>query len=427
VLKQITIKRFKSIRDLDLEFGRINLFIGGNGAGKSNVLEAIGVVAAALSRGLTESDLSRKGVRLSPPALMKSAFKNVDLPKSLDISVAFQNSIAYSCSLTASESETLLSFRHEKCSLDNAVFFGRGPNGSRALGQSVKSKLDKHRGIWDQTKPAFDFPSDMSNSLQLISEYAIYSPQTEFLRGIKIGQIDSPPVGLHGEGLPSAVRVLLRQLPRNRLQTNLEPGQDVDARISKLAIDLAFLPGWARSVRVGFIHPNLRSREVTSSSEDNVFFIDKFMHQKRNTLSVYDSSEGTLFLLFAAILLAHRESPKIFALDNVDSALNPQLTKRLLETIISIVNQRQRDGSTVGPDQVFMTSHNPTALDAFDLFDESQRVFVVRRSEDGQTDVVRLAPRPGMSREDYLAARNGKSLSKMWIDGDISGALGNLF
>ena len=75
MLKKLTVERFKSIRNATLELGRVNILIGGNGAGKSNVLEAIGVLSAALERGLGDTDLSKKGVRITPPELMKSAFK----------------------------------------------------------------------------------------------------------------------------------------------------------------------------------------------------------------------------------------------------------------------------------------------------------------------------------------------------------------
>jgi predicted ATPase len=39
-LEKLTIKNFKSIRDQTLALGRLNVFIGGNGAGKSNLIEA---------------------------------------------------------------------------------------------------------------------------------------------------------------------------------------------------------------------------------------------------------------------------------------------------------------------------------------------------------------------------------------------------
>lgn len=38
-LEKLTIKNFKSIRDQKLELGRLNIFIGGNGAGKSNLIQ----------------------------------------------------------------------------------------------------------------------------------------------------------------------------------------------------------------------------------------------------------------------------------------------------------------------------------------------------------------------------------------------------
>ena len=148
------------------------------------------------------------------------------------------------------------------------------------------------------------------------------------------------------------------------------------------------------------------------------------MHTKRNTLSVYDSSEGTLFLLFAAVLLAHDDSPEIFALDNVDSALNPKLTRSLLETIIHITKAVSANELTFGPKQVFLTSHNPTSLDAFDLFDSEQRIFVVERDTNGYTKVTPLVPKTGMTPEDWQHVNGGRRLSQLWLDGEIRGALG---
>ena len=168
----------------------------------------------------------------------------------------------------------------------------------------------------------------------------------------------------------------------------------------------------------------MASRDVLDRSKDMVYFLDKFMHQTRNTLSAYDSSEGTLFLLFVAVLLTHNRSPKIFALDNVDSALNPKMTRDLLETIIEVTNTSCEEDLGIGPRQVFLTSHNPSSLDAFDLFDDTQRVFVVERNDDGHTEVQRLAPNKSMTREDWYEAASGRRLSQLWLDGWIRGALG---
>ena len=189
---------------------------------------------------------------------------------------------------------------------------------------------------------------------------------------------------------------------------------------------LGWLPNWARLFGTHRGNPRLTSRDVADSSGDIVYFEDKFMHAKRNKLSAYDSSEGTLFLLFAAIILSHPESPKIFAFDNVDNALNPKLTRKLVEQIVRVVALTSEGYSRCGAKQVFLTSHNPTALDAFDQFDGDQRVFVVRRNEKGHTTVDRLEPNPNQTREEWQLAMNGRNLSQVWLDGEIPGALGDL-
>lgn len=439
MLTKLTIERFKSIRTSSLELGRVNLFIGGNGAGKSNVLEAIGVVAAALERGVSDQDLSRKGVRITPPELMKSAFKFFDLPKTLQITAQMENEVQYRINLTGRRDDPLLSFFSEKCSYGSQDIFGRSYRGSSVLGESIQGRLNRHRSIWDQVRTAFEFPISVDNALHGLSEYAIFSPQTDFLRGVQAGKVNTPPIGLRGEGLPEAVRGLIRQVNLSRLSyfrfSRLShpsrPHRAKERRIAKSkyelkrkALDLAYLPQWARTVRVGNLDEYMTSRDILERGKDMVYFIDKYMHSKRNTLSAYDSSEGTLFLLFAGVLLSHDESPKTFALDNVDSALNPGMTRKLLETVIEITNTACEEASDVGPRQVFLTSHNPSSLDAFDLFDDHQRVFVVERNDDGHSEIERLVPKQGMSREDWYEAANGRSLSQLWLDGWIRGALG---
>ena len=418
MLKKLTVKRFKSIRRATLELGRVNIFIGGNGAGKSNILGAIGVLSASVERGLGDTDLGRKGVRITPPELMKSAFKNTELPRTLQLTAELEGDVTYRINLSGKEDAPLLAFFSELCTQGQEKIFGRGLNGAQVLGKSIRGNLNRHRGIWDQVRTAFDFPDTVEKALHGLSQYAIYSPQTDFLRGLTPGNVDTPPIGLHGEGLPQAVRGLIAQ------EHDAIRRKSSTFKLKDRALQLAFLPRWASEVEVGEIAKSLTSRALPNQGDDMVYFLDEFMHTKRRTLSVYDSSEGTLFLLFVAILLAHDDAPKIFALDNVDSSLNPRMTRVLLETIIGITKEASANGLSCGPEQVLLTSHNPTSLDAFDLFDDDQRVFVVERNEDGHTTVTRLKPRPEMTREEWQQAKNGRNLSQLWLDGEIEGALG---
>ena len=51
-LEKLTIKNFKSIREQTLELGRLNVFIGGNGAGKSNLIGAFRFLREIVNQNL---------------------------------------------------------------------------------------------------------------------------------------------------------------------------------------------------------------------------------------------------------------------------------------------------------------------------------------------------------------------------------------
>ena len=63
MIRTIQIDGFKSIESEPLELGRVNCFIGANGVGKSNILEAVGVLGAAASGKVDDESLMRRGVR----------------------------------------------------------------------------------------------------------------------------------------------------------------------------------------------------------------------------------------------------------------------------------------------------------------------------------------------------------------------------
>lgn len=417
MLQQVKISRFKSIKDLTLDLGRVNIFVGANGSGKSNILEAIGIASASIYRGLGDSDLARKGIRLTPSELMKSAFKSEEVAQTFEISLKFEEKLEYQCNLIAKENDPMIRFDSESCSFEGVEIFGRGANGSKVLGEPVSRDLDKDRGMWDQIKLAHEFPFEIINFLDCFAKYSIFTPQTDVLRGIRTGYLDSSPFGLHGEGLALAVKKVVSDF-------SLAEGRSKDYIGS--ALNLAFLPGWTTGFRVGDLEDSLVSRGIQNKNSEMVYFIDRYMRENQNKLSLYDSSEGTLFLLFIAILLAHSESPRYFALDNVDNALNPLMTRKMLERIISCIKNVYDKSLDFGPKQVFLTSHNPTSLDAFDIFDETQRVFVVSRQEDGSTTANRLAPPTGMTRDEWVVEANGRNLSQLWLDEMIEGINGEV-
>ena len=61
-------------------------------------------------------------------------------------------------------------------------------------------------------------------------------------------------------------------------------------------------------------------------------------------------------------------------------------------------------------------------LNAIDLFDDSQRLFVVERDkDDGSTIVRRINPAAHMTRDKWVQLAGGKSLGDLWISGAMGG------
>lgn len=63
MIRTIHVRGFKSLAEETLELGRVNCFIGANGVGKSNILEAIGILGAAASGRVDDEAIARRGVR----------------------------------------------------------------------------------------------------------------------------------------------------------------------------------------------------------------------------------------------------------------------------------------------------------------------------------------------------------------------------
>ena len=91
-IRKITFGNFKSLYNASFEPGKVNVFIGANGSGKTTILEAIGLLSAAMTDRVDSSSLQRKGVRLSIPSLYKSSFKDLKRQRSMiDLSLEWED------------------------------------------------------------------------------------------------------------------------------------------------------------------------------------------------------------------------------------------------------------------------------------------------------------------------------------------------
>ncbi|THD36373.1 MAG: hypothetical protein E7773_07625 [Sphingomonas sp.] len=421
MLRKLRVSRFKSIYEDELEFGSVNIFIGPNGAGKSNILEALGVVSAIFSRGLDPNELDIKGIRLSLPHIFKSAFKGHDLPKTFRLEATFDNG-RYDCSIRASTTSAYLEFFTEALYDGNSLVYGRSMHGIKVHSGGITSnivdrlEIEDNRSVWSVVGPLIEISAEFREELEEFSRYAIYAPQTAIMRGLAVDNRVIEPLGLTGSGLAVAIE---------------EAMHSADKVAFRDMISVIWEPGWANQIQVNEFRTDVVPSHVSAGGR-LLYIRDRYMRGGRNYLSAFDASEGTLYLVFVAALLAHPLTPSIFALDNVDGTLNPKLVRSLTSHIVKVCTSSSK---SLRHRQVFMTSHHPSALDSFDIFDDNQRIFIASRVLEetsapsglsraiGSTHFRRFTPPKDTNRDEWKAKHSGKNLSELLLDNRIRDAL----
>ena len=392
MIRNLSIRRFKSLVSLNLELGRINVFVGANGSGKSNLLEAVGVLGAAAFGVVDDETLLRRGVRPGVPKLYRTAFRQENTVQDIDLGAKSDDGSSLRVTLwnPKDDLEAAWSFKTETLSsVDGRIIASRSP--------ATQQSLNPTRGLSALRIVEIDPGDPAVRLMDLLSNFAIYCPNTPSLRGLTQDQQTREPVGLAGGRLPEAVGELLEAAPLNScLEEALEEVRDL--------LDWANDFSARTSDGVPLSSSAARSRMV-------IEFVDRFMAEGRNTLTGYDASEGALYILYCAVLALHPKAPKCLAIDNVDQALNPRLARKLMQALCSWTRLLN------GGRQWLVTAHNPAVLDGLPLTDPEVRLFSVDRESRGQTVVKRI------DLEALLSARPSDewTLSRMWMNGLLGG------
>lgn len=321
MIDKIHIQNFKSIYNLELEVGRVNLFIGENGSGKSNLLEALVFVSASESNKLDNEFLVSRGLRVPEPELMRSAFDDYNEDENIEICITYIKNINKEYSFFNRN------ISYSMWEEDNYNWMTR-----EVLNSKLSQELRKEYSLLLNTK---------------LENFLIYSPENTSLRVFqKEGQIQ--PLGINGEGLLKLLQVINNYEDKSYINTIIESLQ---------------LFNWFEDINI-----------PENSLENVVVIKDKYLYREFTQQS---ANEGFLFILFYITLIVAKETPKAFAIDNIDASLNPKLCTKLMSILTKLAKKYDK--------QIFLTTHNPAILDGIDLNDEEQKLFVVSRNKQGHT------------------------------------------
>ena len=376
MLRKITIQNYKSIYNLTIDLGRVNVFIGENGCGKTNILEALAMAGASKALDLNFEGIYNRGARVAKPNLTFSSFTGLKQNSKIKINLEFQEgdekyvipSILYS----EDKDDIYSKWREE-----NLIYLLDEPelNLHRTLVEKLAEKL-KNSGQW------------LANDLDKLTKYLIFNLDIKSLRGIRYESKKSP-LGINGENLD----ILLSRFTQEEW-TEL--------------MNYTFLISWLDEIILDEKDALKYKGHKLDKSNSVLYFKDKFMRKKdmNNLLSAENANDGILHILFYLTLFISKKTPSFFAIDNIETNLNPRICRKLIKELIPLSQKNDK--------QVLITTHNPAILDGLNLNDDEQRLFVVSRNEEGKTKIKRIKLKP--------KSEESLKLSEMWMRGYL-GAL----
>lgn len=377
MLKEITIKNFKSIANDTIELGRVNVFIGENGCGKSNILEAVGFASAGIENRVDNENLISKGVRVAKPSLIISNFRNKKPVNSFSANLVFQD-----------EEDLDLDF-----SIDNKEDFYSEWSVIRSKKNVNKSIVAEPQADYDaahksREKTIFEKTAeDIRNNYPkwVLKRFLIYALNTPALRGFT-HESRKEPVGIYGEGLD----VLLASFDNKEM-----------AKLKSYGYLISWLDDFFIDVQDSLKFKGYKPNRSGSA----LYFVDKHMPKDNSVFSLENANEGILHVLFYLAVMISYKAPQFFAIDNIESCLNPHLCRHLMEEICKLAKSQNK--------QLLITTHNPAILDGLNLFDDEIRLFEVNRTDKGYTKTTRIKVKPEIQSE---MGRKYK-LSELWTRG----------
>jgi len=374
-VRRLRIKNFLSIRDVDLELGKLSVFVGPNSGGKSNIVRALQLL----------SNHARLGIPILPWYRdFKSVVHGFNETKQIELEIEAEingRSVKYSLTLTPDNyiekawingEEALIS---EGRKLEASVLTRDGKDIILFNKQSLTPTSERSL-VWCIYKSALiSLPLKAAEEIRLLVEllkgFAIHSFDPKYIR--LTSRITDPPLlGYEGGGL---ARVLLRFALENRrvftrientLRSLIPEVEEVALHVEGDSVEL-----W---LRVKGLEGPLKPANI---------------------------SDGTLRML-AYITVLHSDAT-LAAFEEPENFVHPHL----LETLVDLARK--------APCQVLITTHSPYLLDHV----KPEEVYVVEKPG-VETIVKKLSETKEVEAVKKLLEEGG-TLGEAWYSGIIGG------
>jgi predicted ATPase len=389
MIEQITIKNFKSFKDVSLKLGPMNLFIGANASGKSNFFDALrvlqgigyGFTLREILDGKPKSATSEvwEGIRggsMGTPF----ASEEEDVPTLFKVSgkLPGKGDIAFRIAFQARDG--LLS--EEQLSISGKIIYGARVERSA----DVLAYAMYHPGVGqvDRDRPrlphiARDGDRKAEQATRVLADMQRVDPSPALLRTYSQAY-EIKRMGEHGENFAALVRMICA-----------DPGAK-EAYLS-----------WLREMRprdvddIGILKGAIGEPMV-------------MMKERGRTWPAPALSDGTLRFAAIAAAFFQPDMPSIIMIEEIENGIHANRLRLLVELL--------RSRAAAGKTQVMATTHSPVVL-AWLKPEEYATTFYCHRDE--ETGESRIIPLTEIPRFNEIVGK--QSISDLFAEGWLEEAL----
>ena len=373
MIDRIIIDDFKSLRRVDLSLGRMNLLIGTNASGKSNVLDAFRILQG-VGNGFTISEILDGKPRSATSEVwegirggsLNARFARTEESSGVTIEAhgtldGSQDPWVFRIAFMPSTGKVL----QERLEVGRTIYDSAGVSRNRRGAPVIGVRHYPNRS--DAPKDG-----DYDSSRPVLGQFAEYAGAEQCARRAKKVAVllaNAQHVDLH----PELLQAYSQSLHVRRLGDH---GENFAALVQTICQDdkakSAYL-AWLRELRPDEVDD---VGTLSGAVGEPLFMLS----EKGQTFAAPILSDGTLRFAAIAAAFFQPEMPRVMTIEEIENGIHPSRLRLLVELLVS----QSRSGKT----QVFATTHSPTTL-AWLQKTEYRTTFVCKRDEETGESTIR--------------------------------------